>query len=166
MLEEPGIHFHGFASAVKTRDMGVRVELEEGEPLADALKRLRVLLHEEGGHPIFHAKWHKRRLDRYEKPSVLRRRRRWVAIEKRIQGWAPSPEDLPILNSFLIFELRPRRLWPQRSVAPDRIRRRMAGAKRVFERAPKPPRNSHVSNVGWISTQLPTPRQGGPDIQT
>src|SRR5689334_12048184 len=96
--------FHGFASAFKTHDMGVRVEAEEGESLADALKRLRVLLHKEGGHPISHAKWHKKRLDRYEKPSILRRRRRWVAIEKRIRGWAPAPWDQPALNN--VFTLR------------------------------------------------------------
>jgi ribosomal protein S21 len=113
------IRFHGFASAVKTRDMGVRVEIEDGESLADGLKRLRVLLHEEGGHPISHAKWHMRRVDRYEKPSILRRRRRWVAVEKRVRG----SEDLSYSNYFFTFELRPRRLWPSRSVAPDRIRR-------------------------------------------
>src|SRR4051794_10242856 len=95
--------FHGFASAVKTRDMGVRVEIEDGESLADGLKRLRVLLHEEGGHPISHAKWHKRRLDRYEKPSVLRRRRRWVAVEKRIRGWDAGPEELSYSNYFFTF---------------------------------------------------------------
>lgn len=122
MLGEPGIRFHGFALAVNTRDMGVRVEVEEGEPLADALKRLRVLLHAEDGYPICHAKWHKRRLDRYEKPSVLRRRCRWVAIEKRIRGRAAGPEDLSYFNYFFTFELRPRRLWPPPSVAPDRIR--------------------------------------------
>jgi hypothetical protein len=102
--------------------MGVRVEIEDGESLAEGLKRLRVLLHEEGGHPICHAKWHKRRLDRYEKPSILRRRRRWVAVEKRIRGWGAGPEDLSYDNYYFIFELRPRRLRPPRSVAPDRIR--------------------------------------------
>ncbi len=116
------IRFHGFASAVKTRDMGVRVEIAGGESLADGLKRLRRLLHEEGGHPISHAKWHKRRLDRYEKPSILRRRRRWVAVEKRIRGWAAGPTDVSFDNYFFTFELRPRRLWPPSSVAPDRIR--------------------------------------------
>ena len=103
--------------------MGVRVEIQDGESLADGLKRLRVLLHEEGGYPIFHAKWHKGRQDRYEKSSVLRRRRRWVAIEKRIRAWAPAPEDQPHLNNIFMFQLRPRRLWPPSSVAPDRIRR-------------------------------------------
>jgi ribosomal protein S21 len=102
--------------------MAVRVEVEEGEPLAGALKRLRHLLHEEGGHPICHAKWHKRRFDRYEKPSILRRRRRWVAIEKRIRGWEAGPRDLSWSDWFFTFELRPRRLWPPPSVAPDRIR--------------------------------------------
>jgi ribosomal protein S21 len=101
--------------------MGVRVEVGEGEALADALKRLRILLHEEGGHPIVHAKWHKGRSDRYEKPSVLRRRQRWVAIEKQIRGWAPAPDDQPYLNNVFAFELRPRRLWTRSSMAPDRI---------------------------------------------
>ena len=130
MLGKPSVRFHGFASAVKTRDMGVRVEIEEGEPLAGALKRLRVLLYEEGGHPISHDKWHKRRLDRYEKPSVLRRRRRWVAIAKRMRGWAAGPQHYSYCNYFFTFELRPRRLWPPRSVAPDRIRRPKARHRR------------------------------------
>jgi hypothetical protein len=111
--------------------MGVRVVIQDDESLADGLKRLRVLLHEEGGHPISHAKWHKRRQDRYEKPSVLRRRRRWVAIEKRIRGWSTGPEDLSYSNYFFTFELRPRRLWPPPSVAPDRIRRFKARHRRV-----------------------------------
>lgn len=118
------IHSYGFASAVKTRDMGLRIELEDGESLAEGLKRLRRLLYENGGHPIGHDKWHKRRLDRYEKPSILRRCRQWVAVEKRIRGWSAGPMDLSYENYFFIFELRPRRLWPPRSVAPDRIRRR------------------------------------------
>ena len=103
--------------------MGAWVEIEDGESLADSLKRLRILLHEDGGHPISHAKWHKRRLDRYEKPSILRRRRRWVAVEKRIQRWDGGPMELTYSNYFFTFELRPRRLWPLSSVAPDRSRR-------------------------------------------
>jgi ribosomal protein S21 len=94
--------------------MGVRVEVGYDEPLADALKRLRVLLHEEGGYPIFHPKWHKRRLDRYEKPSVLERRRRWVAVAKRKRGRDPAFWDQPQVNSVVLFELRPRRLWRRR----------------------------------------------------
>lgn len=108
------------ASAVQTRDMGVRVEVDDGEPLARVLKRLSTLLHEEGGHPIIHARWHKRRLDCYEKPSILRRRRRWVEVEKRIRHWAPSEDS--VMTSYYILELRPRRLWSPRSAARDRFR--------------------------------------------
>lgn len=120
--DELSFHRH-CVSRIRRTVMGVRVEIEYGESIADGLKRLRRLLHDEGGHPISHAKWHKRRLDRHEKPSILRRRRRWVAVEKRIRGWQSGPADLSHADYFFTFELRPRRLWPPSSVAPDKIRR-------------------------------------------
>lgn len=87
--------------------MGVRVEVGAGESVEDALKRFRNLIRDEGGYPVSHPRWHKKRRDRYQKPSVFRRRRRWVAIERRIRGWEIGPEDDP---SFA-FELRPRSFW-------------------------------------------------------
>lgn len=87
--------------------MGVRVEIGEGEPIEDALKRLRKLIYDEGGSPLVHPRWHKKRHDRYQKPSVYRRRRRWVAVERRIRGWDVGPED----ELSIAFELRPRAFW-------------------------------------------------------
>jgi ribosomal protein S21 len=87
--------------------MGVRVEVAEGEPIADAILRFKRLLREDGGYPISQARWHKKRYDRYQKPSVYRRRRHWVAVERRIRGWGPGP----MYDPYYTWELRPRRYW-------------------------------------------------------
>jgi ribosomal protein S21 len=87
--------------------MGVRIEVEEGELIVDALRRLRRLLKGEGGFPLFHVRWHKKRHDRYQKPGVFRRRRRWVAVAKRIHGLETGPVD----DVEIAFDLRPRDWW-------------------------------------------------------
>ena len=63
--------------------MGVRVEVAEGEPIAEAIKRWRNLIRAEGGFPIIYPKWHKRRYDCYCKPSIYRRRVRWVTKTRK-----------------------------------------------------------------------------------
>jgi ribosomal protein S21 len=65
--------------------MGVRIELEADEPVADALQRFRKLILAEGGYPLYHCKWHKRNPRFSVKPSVLKRRRRWI-IRARKRG--------------------------------------------------------------------------------
>jgi ribosomal protein S21 len=75
--------------------MGVRIELEEGEPIADALRRFRKLICAEGGYPLHHpCKWHKRSHRYFVKPSVLNRRRRWIVrVRKRgCGGYNPQWE--------------------------------------------------------------------------
>jgi len=105
------LHFStGIASAVKTRiSMGVRIEVAEGESIAEAIRRFCKLILAEGAFPLHHCKWHKKRHDCYLKPSVLGRRRRWLTkVAKRgCKIYNPEPEydwadDL---------EFRPRRAW-------------------------------------------------------
>lgn len=60
--------------------MSVRIELEEGEHIARALRRLQSEVHK-----AYHRAWAKRRLGYHEKPSVLRRKRR-RAREHNLRG--------------------------------------------------------------------------------
>ena len=59
----------GSASAVKTQEMTVKVEVRDGETIQEALRRLR--------HAVRHAhrrQWYKTRPGSYDKPSYRRRR--------------------------------------------------------------------------------------------
>ncbi len=89
--------------------MGVWVELEDGEPIADALRRFRKRIHAEGAFPLHHCKWHKSRHDYYLKPSILNRRRRWIIkVRKRGCGrYNPDP-DYEWADDM---ETRPRTSW-------------------------------------------------------
>lgn len=89
--------------------MGVWIELEEGEPIEDALRRFRKLILADGAYPLHHCRWHKPMRDIYLKPSLLNRRRRWIVrVRKRGCGaYDPNPDyhwadDL---------ETSPRRSW-------------------------------------------------------
>src|SRR4051794_7355205 len=85
--------------------MGVRVDVEGGEPIAAAVRRFRAAILAEGAFPLHHCKWHKKRHDRYTKPSVLNRRRRWITrLRKKGRGgynpepaywWADDLETMP-----------------------------------------------------------------------
>ena len=66
--------------------MGVWIELEEGEPIKDALRRFRKLILAEGAYPFYHCRWHKPRRDIYLKPSILGRRGRCVPGSGRSMG--------------------------------------------------------------------------------
>jgi hypothetical protein len=74
--------------------MGVWVEVEDGEPIKDVLLRFRKAIQAEGAYPLRHCKWHKKRPDFYIKPSILNRRRRWVARvrKKSCGGYGPDPD--------------------------------------------------------------------------
>lgn len=75
--------------------MGIRMELEDGEPIADALRRLRKLILAEDVTLLYpNGRWDKKRRDVYTKPCVLRRRRRWLirARRKRCAIRSPAPE--------------------------------------------------------------------------
>lgn len=87
--------------------MGIRIDVEEGEPIADALRRFRKLIRAEGGYPLNHCKWHKPRRDIYLKPSILNRRRRWNDRVRKRGGGLYGPEwELDWADDI---ELRPRR---------------------------------------------------------
>ena len=74
--------------------MGVWIELDQGEPIADALRRFRKLINAEGGFPLHHCKWHKKRPDDYVKPSTLNRGRRWIVRlrKKGCGAYGPDPD--------------------------------------------------------------------------
>jgi hypothetical protein len=74
--------------------MGVWIELEQGEPIKDALRRFRKLILAEDAYPLYHCKWHKSNPRFYVKPSVLNRRRRWrTRVRKKGCGaYNPEPE--------------------------------------------------------------------------
>ena len=74
--------------------MGVWIEVGEHEPIADAIRKFRKLIFAEGAFPLHHCKWHKKRHDFYLKPSVLRRRRRWLAkvAKKGCKLYSPDPD--------------------------------------------------------------------------
>jgi ribosomal protein S21 len=89
--------------------MGVWIELEEGEPIADAIRRFRKLIQAEGAFPLHHCKWHKKRNDFYLKPSILNRRRRWrTRVRKKGCGASGPDPDYAWADDLL---LRPRRSW-------------------------------------------------------
>lgn len=83
--------------------MGIRIEVEEGEPIEDALRRFREQILAEGGYPLILAcKWQKRSPRFYLKPSVLNRRRRWITrvtmiayLNRRSCSFVPSYPDPP-----------------------------------------------------------------------
>ena len=89
--------------------MGLRIELEECESIADAIHRFRGLILAAGGFPLYHCKWHKKRHDCYVKPSVLNRRRRWVSTVRKRGSGLYSPE--PDYDWADDLENRPRRSW-------------------------------------------------------
>jgi ribosomal protein S21 len=66
--------------------MGIRIGVEEGEPIADAIGRFRRLIRVQGAYPLNHCKWHKPRRDIYRKPSILNRRRRWNDRVRKLGG--------------------------------------------------------------------------------
>ena len=104
--------------------MSFRIEVEEGEPIVDALKRLRKLINAEGGLPPHHYKWHKKRYDFSLKPSVYRRRKWWVTKRCRIRG-RPTPiapdQDYQWVEDLF---LRPDRAWGEGSKYRRKDRRR------------------------------------------
>jgi hypothetical protein len=90
--------------------MGVRTELEEDEPVANALRRFRKQLMAEGGYPlIYPCRWHKRNPRFYVKTGVLSRRRRWIVRARKRGGGLYSPEWEYDWADDL--ETRPRRSW-------------------------------------------------------
>jgi ribosomal protein S21 len=90
--------------------MGVQIEVEEGEPIADALRRFRKQILAEGGYPlIYPCKWHGRSPRFYVKPSVLNRRRRWIIrVRKRGYGLYNPEWEYDWADDL---ETRPRRSW-------------------------------------------------------
>ena len=87
--------------------MDIWIEVEEGEPIADALRRFRKLIRTEGAYPLNHCKWHKLRRDIYLKPSILNGRRRWNDRVRKRGGGHYSPEwELDWADDI---EMRPRR---------------------------------------------------------
>jgi ribosomal protein S21 len=104
------LSYDGIASAVRRAGMGVRIELDEGEPIEAALRRFRKQLFAEGGFPlIYPCKWHKRSPRFYVKPSVLNRRRRWIArARKRGAGLYSQDWQYDWADDL---ELKPRRSW-------------------------------------------------------
>jgi len=95
--------------------MGIRIELEEGESVSDALQRFRNLILAEGAYPLFHCKWHKSNPQFYVKPSALNRRRRWIIrVRKRRCGAYNQNWEYHWVDDLL---MRPRRSWgPMRQV--------------------------------------------------
>jgi len=61
----------------------VKVDLLEGESLESAVRRFRKLIEDDNGWPIRRPKPDKKRQDCYQKPSVLRRQKRWLAWKKK-----------------------------------------------------------------------------------
>lgn len=53
--------------------------MREGEPLENALRRLRKLIRQENRWPVYLPKADKRRQEYYQKPSVVRRQKRFFA---------------------------------------------------------------------------------------
>ena len=90
--------------------MGVRIEVEEGEPIAVALKRFRKKILAEGGHRLkYPCKWHKRSPRFYEKPCVLNRRRRWInKVRRRGYGHYGPDWEYDWADDL---EMRPRRSY-------------------------------------------------------
>ena len=89
--------------------MGVRIELEDGEPIADAIRRFRKRVLATGAFPLYHCKWHKRRYDVYLKPSILNRRRRWITrVRKKGGGLYTGDPDYDWADDM---ETCPRRSW-------------------------------------------------------
>jgi hypothetical protein len=92
--------------------MGVWIELEDGELIADAHRRFRKRILAEGAFPLHHCKWHKKNPRFFVKPSLLNRRRRWnIRVRKKGCG-ASNPEQEYAWADDL--EMRPRRSWGPR----------------------------------------------------
>jgi ribosomal protein S21 len=89
--------------------MGVWIEVCESEPISTALRRFRKMILAEGAFPLHHCKWHKKRHDCYLKPSVLRRRRRWLTKVARRGCKIYNPD--PDYDWADDLEFRPRRSW-------------------------------------------------------
>ena len=118
--------------------MGLRIEVEEGELIADVLKRFQRLIDENGGFPIHVYKWHKKRYDYYQKPSIYRRRRQWLTEVSQRRGHGTTsnaePEDEWIDDLFM----RPARAWAdvnrlnRRRFSQSNRRTEQAGVSRHF----------------------------------
>ena len=65
--------------------MGVRIEVREDEPIAEALRRFRKLVYRHGP-PGKRPRWHKNQLRHYLKPSTLRRRKELLAKNATFRG--------------------------------------------------------------------------------
>src|SRR3954470_5406398 len=67
--------------------MGVRVVPKEGESIERILKRFRTLVHRRGNIRLGGLfRWHKKQVYFYQKPSVLRRRKRLLAKNETFRG--------------------------------------------------------------------------------
>jgi ribosomal protein S21 len=65
--------------------MGVKVEVREGETIAEVLRRFRREVYRQGP-PINRARWHKNQIYYYLKPSTLRRRKELLAKNATFRG--------------------------------------------------------------------------------
>jgi len=84
--------------------MGSRVEVHEGETLRAALQRLRRQVGEQ-----FSRSWYKSRVGYYEKPCVLKRRKRRIAEINRKGGPGIRPLKMKMGLVWLYKRKRP---WP------------------------------------------------------
>jgi ribosomal protein S21 len=67
--------------------VGVKVHVGEGEPIEHALRRLRNLIRRCNRWPVYLPPGGKRRQEYYQKPSVLRRQKRFFnGIMRRMSG--------------------------------------------------------------------------------
>ncbi len=90
--------------------MGIRIEIEECEPIQVALHRLRKQILANGGYPLIDpCKWHKKSPRFYVKPSVLKRRPRWIIRVRGMGHGLYSPNwEYDWADDI---ETRPRRSW-------------------------------------------------------
>jgi ribosomal protein S21 len=65
--------------------MGVRIEVREDEPIAEAIRRFQKLVYRHGP-PGKRPRWHKNQLGYYLKPSTLRRRKELLAKNETFRG--------------------------------------------------------------------------------
>jgi ribosomal protein S21 len=92
--------------------LGIRIEVGEDETITDALRRFRNLILEEGAFPLYHCKWHKPRHDLYQKPSVFRRRRRWISKVRNRGSGLYSPDAAYDWADDLLLRPRVGSAWP------------------------------------------------------
>ncbi len=85
------------------------------------------MIHAEGGYPVIYPKWHKKRYDYYQKPSVYRRRVRWVCQLRMRRRWPSGIYFDPDQQWFDDVYVRPDREWG--CLYPRQRRRRVRNAK-------------------------------------